>query len=149
MEKLFTIDKATYTIGLIANQDMVSLYPIIENLNEGMAYETFLERLHEMLTKDYYCIGVWHNNVLIACCGFWILTKFYNGKHIEPDNVGVLPAYRSVGLGKIMMDYLHEHAITLGCTCSELNAYATNERAHKFYFNEGYKILGFHFQKKL
>jgi GNAT superfamily N-acetyltransferase len=148
MEKIFQVKDVQYKIGFIAKEDMYTLYPLIESLNEGITHETFKERLEEMLMKEYNCIGVWHNNELVACCGFWILVKFYNGRHVEPDNVGVLPAYRSAGLGKVMMDYLHDFAEQIGCTCSELNAYVTNERAHKFYFKDGYKILGFHFQKK-
>ena len=31
----------------------------------------------------------------------------------------------------------------------ELNTYVTNDRSHKFYFNQGYSILGYHFQKEL
>lgn len=31
----------------------------------------------------------------------------------------------------------------------ELNTYVRNPRSHKFYFNQGYEIIGYHFEKAL
>ena len=47
------------------------------------------------------------------------------------------------------MDWLEKHAKTIGCEALELNAYVTNHAAQKFWMNEGHRIIGFHFQKKL
>jgi GNAT superfamily N-acetyltransferase len=150
MERIeFTINHKSFTIGLLVQDEMSTLHPIIEELNPGMEKAVFEERLAEMQANKFNCIGIWHNDTLVACCGFWILIKFYNGRHIEPDNVGVLKPFRNFGLGQIMMDYVHEHARNLGCTVSELNAYVSNNKAHKFYFKDDYKILGFHFRKTL
>jgi diamine N-acetyltransferase len=147
--KIFTIKDKSFTIGLMQNEEMDSLFPLIEELNPGMQKTLFEERLAEMQANKFNCIGVWYNDSLVACCGFWILIKFYNGRHVEPDNVAVCTDYRNFGLGQIMMDYVHEHAKNLGCTVSELNAYVSNNKAHKFYFKDDYKILGFHFRKEL
>ncbi len=149
IKKNLTLGGNLFTIGLLENEDMPALYPLIEALNPGMQQSLFEERLAEMQANKFNCIGVWLDDKLIACCGFWILIKFYNGRHVEPDNVAVLSDYRNFGLGQIMMDFLHEHARSLGCTVSELNAYVSNNKAHKFYFKDDYKILGFHFRKEL
>jgi GNAT superfamily N-acetyltransferase len=147
--KTFTIKDKLFTIGLMQNEEMHALYPLIEALNPGMQRTLFEERLAEMQANKFNCIGVRLDDKLVACCGFWILIKFYNGRHVEPDNVTVLTDYRNFGLGQIMMDFLHEQAKTLGCNFSELNAYLANNKAHKFYFKDDYKILGFHFRKEL
>ncbi len=149
MRVTFTKNNQSFEIGLLANDEMNELYPVIEELNPGIKKDLFESRLKEMQANKFNCIAVWHNQKIVACCGFWILIKFYNGRHVEPDNVGVLATYRNFGLGKTMMDFLHEHAKSLGCTYSELNAYVSNHKAHKFYFKDDYKILGFHFQKTL
>ena len=148
-KKTFTIKDKSFTIGLMANEEMHTLYPLIEELNPGMQEASFEERLTEMQANKFNCIGVWLDDKLVACCGFWLLIKFYNGRHVEPDNVAVLTDYRNFGLGQIIMDYVHEHAKNLGCKVSELNAYVGNNKAHKFYFKDDYKILGFHFRKEL
>ncbi|MEQ1552896.1 MAG: GNAT family N-acetyltransferase [Ferruginibacter sp.] len=145
----FEIKENLFAIGLMTNDEMGTLFPLIEELNPGMQRNIFEERLKEMKANKFNCIGIWHNDTLVACCGFWILIKFYNGKHVEPDNVGVLEQYRNFGLGKILMDFLHDHAKKLNCNYSELNAYVSNYKAHKFYFKDNYKVLGVHFQKTL
>lgn len=149
MTKNFTINYKSFIIRLMVNEEMISLYPLINELNPAMQQSLFEERLEEMKDNKFNCIGIWQDDKLVACCGFWILIKFYNGRHVEADNVAVLKDYRNFGLGQIMMNYLHEHAKKLGCTVSELNAYVSNYKAHKFYFKDDYKILGFHFQKTL
>ncbi|EQD69526.1 GCN5-related N-acetyltransferase, partial [mine drainage metagenome] len=37
--------------------------------------------------QGYQCAGLYDDGRLIGICGLWILTKYYVGKHIEPDNV--------------------------------------------------------------
>jgi GNAT superfamily N-acetyltransferase len=148
-KKIFSIKDKSFTIGLMQHQEMNTMFPLIEELNPGMAQNLFEERLSEMQANKFNCIGIWFEDKLVACCGFWILIKFYNGRHVEPDNVAVLTEYRNFGLGQIMMHYVHEYAKNLGCTVSELNAYVSNNKAHKFYFKDDYKILGFHFRKEL
>jgi GNAT superfamily N-acetyltransferase len=147
--KSIAIKDKSFTIGLMENGEMRTLYPLIEVLNADMTQVLFEKRLAEMQANNFNCIGIWENDALIACCGFWVLVKFYNGKHVEPDNVVVLPEYRNFGLGQVMMDFLHEHAVKLGCGFSELNAYIGNDKAHRFYFKDGYKIIAFHFRKTL
>ena len=148
-KKNIIIKDKLFAIGLMQNEEMYALFPLIKELNPGMEKALFEERLAEMQANKFNCIGVWHDDILIACCGFWILIKFYNGRHVEPDNVAVLSEYRNLGLGQIMMDFVHDHAKKLGCTVSELNAYVSNNKAHKFYFKDDYKIVGFHFRKEL
>jgi GNAT superfamily N-acetyltransferase len=148
MKHKFELQNKYFEIGIIAKADYSLLAPLILGLNENMTLAQFEIHTVEMLKQpNYDCIGIWENEQLIACCGYWLLYKFYNGKHVEPDNVGVLESYRNFGLGKILMAELHKIATELNCNTSELNAYVSNYKAHKFYIEMGYKILGFHFQK--
>ena len=48
-----------------------------------------------------------------------------------------------------MMAWVYAYGRTKDCVASELNCYTTNSGAQKFWANEGYKILGFHYQKQL
>lgn len=145
-----TINNNNYQIGNIAKNKYQLLQPLIISLNPTITTREFNVHLTEILKQpNYSCIGIWYNNNLIACCGYWLLYKFYNGKHIEVDNVAVLPNYRNLGLGKILMQQIHNIAAFNNCKIIELNAYVHNNLAHKFYLNLGYKILGYHFQKTL
>ncbi|MHA7843570.1 MAG: GNAT family N-acetyltransferase [Winogradskyella sp.] len=59
------------------------------------------------------------------------------------------PEYRKKGLGKLFMGWIHRYCKEKGCNSVELNTYVENHPSHKFYYNEGFQILGYHFLKKL
>ncbi len=138
-----------YTYQLIPKEDINSIIPILRLLNQDIDDDLLKERLAEMVEKGYECLGVFDNEELIGICGIWILVKYYVGRHIEPDNVMILPEYRNKGIGEEMMEWVYEYGRSKGCVASELNCYTTNSGGQKFWANEGYKILGFHYQRPL
>ena len=87
-------------IELINFEDIDSIFPFLQMSNPNIEIETLRLRVSEMIGQGYQCVGAFEKNNLIAVCGIWIITKYYIGKHIEPDNMIVLPEYRSKGLGK-------------------------------------------------
>lgn len=137
-------------IDLIPEENLSIILPLMKQLNEETPMEILSARLNEMIGQGYKCVGVWNgNNDLIAACGIWITTRFYSGKFIEPDNVVVHRDYRGLGVGEKMMEWVYEYGRKKGCVFSELNAYVSNGKGHKFWFNEGFTVLGFHFRKTL
>lgn len=138
-----------YTFSLIPEEQIHSIIPLLQILNPKIEESVLQTRLDEMLQQNYKCLGVFDGERLIGISGLWIVTKLYVGKHIEPDNVVIHPDYRNQGIGEQMMQWIYDYGRQNGCVASELNCYVSNEKGHKFWFNEGYKILGFHFQKKL
>ncbi len=134
---------------LIAKENMQSIIPLLQVLNDKIERKILEERLAEMLQRGYECLGVYDGEKLIGICGIWILVKYYAGRHIEPDNVMILPEYRNRGIGEEMMQWIYAYGRSKGCVSSELNCYTTNSGGQKFWANEGYKILGFHYQKNL
>lgn len=141
--------KPSVTIRLIEKDNLSSIIPFLRMLNDKIPVETLSERLEEMVKQGYECVGVFEGDRLVGICGLWFLTKYYVGKHVEPDNVIIHPDYRGTGLGEQMMDWIYNYARSKGCIASELNCYVSNTGGQKFWINEGYKIIGFHFQKKL
>ena len=77
-----------------------------------------------------------------------MLTKYYIGKHIEPDNVDILPEYQAKGIGKQLVLWISEYAKSIGCEASELNCYTENKRGQRFWEQCGYKVVGYHYRKK-
>lgn len=138
-----------YQYRLIALNEMHSIIPLLQILNEDLDKHIIAERLDEMCHRGYECLGVYDSDLLIGICGIWTLTKIYAGRHIEPDNVCIHPHYRGRGIGEHMMQWVEEYGRSKGCLNAELNAYVVNTKAHKFWMKSGYQILGFHFLKKL
>lgn len=139
-----------YNVKIIPKENLDSIIPLLEMLNPELEKEIIVQRLDEIKSKtDYQCVGVYDGARLIAISGIWILHKIYAGKHIEPDNVVVHKDYRRKGVGELMMKWIHDYAKENGCLTSELNARVTNETGNKFWLNQGYEIVGYHFIKKL
>lgn len=139
-----------FNIKLIPYNEMESILPLAALLNGNqIEYAILQKRLKSMLAMGgYECIGVYDKENLIGVCGFWVLNKLYAGKHVEPDNVFIMEAYRSKGVGQLMMDWLFDYAKKIGCEGSEVNCYVTNEKGKKFWERQGYEPLGYHFFMK-
>src|ERR1700740_3648545 len=93
-----------YRYSLIPKQDMLKIIPLLQILNDTISEEVLKERVTEMVERGYECVSVYDGEKLIGICGLWILTKYYVGRHIEPDNVMILPEYRGKGIGEKMME---------------------------------------------
>jgi GNAT superfamily N-acetyltransferase len=136
-------------IRIVPDSEILSILPLLKILNPNLSDELLTLRLQEMIKQNYICVGIFDNDKIIGCSGLWILTKYYVGRHIEPDNVIILPEYRGKGIGKQLMRWIYNYAKENNCEASELNCYIANAEGQKFWMNEGYKIIGFHYQKKI
>ena len=88
-------------------------------------------------------------DIIVGVSGLWFCTRHYMGKSVELDHVFIKPSHRGNGLGKQFMKWIYDYAKNKGCKSVELNTYVQNYPSHKFYYNEGFEILGYHFLKKL
>lgn len=127
-----------------------NILDLVQKINPHKTFDELSQKQIEMFTYDHYhCFGIFNDNILVGLSSAWVTVRFYCGKQLEVDNLMVEPTLQSKGYGKILMEYLENWAKENGCLTVELNTYVFNERSHKFYFNQGYKIIGYHFQKTL
>ena len=136
-------------VSLIPTAELLSILPLVKILNPDIDEAVLARRLEEMPGQGYQCAGAYFEGRLVGICGLWIATRFYCGKYLEPDNVVVYPDFRSLGVGQKLMAWVYDYARAQNCEVAELNSYVVSPRSHKFYFNEGFRILGFHFQKRM
>ncbi len=136
-------------ISLIEKEKMGSIISLLEKLNLKISNEILKTRLRDMILQGYQCVGVFDNDRLIGISGIWVLTKYYVGKHVEPDNVFILPEYQGKGIGKLLMNWIFDYAKSIGCVASELNCYTKNAAGQRFWKQQGYEVVAYHFQKQL
>ena len=135
---------------IIQKEFISEIIPLIQEFTDNKLPNDILEiRFNDMFTQNYECIGVFKGDMLIGLCGLWFQTRHYSGKSCEPDHVYIQPEYQGLGLGNKMFDYVEKYCKEKGCESLELNTYVQNTSSHKFYYNLGYKILGYHFFKDL
>lgn len=138
------------SIKVLPKEQILDLIPLMMEYKKGkVAQEVLEERFLEMASQNYECAVMYDSEKLIGIAGMWFMTRHYSGKSMEPDHVYIADGYRGKGLGKQFFDWMHAYAKEKGCNSSELNTYVQNYPSHKFYYNEGYEIYGYHFFKML
>ncbi|MDM5271783.1 GNAT family N-acetyltransferase [Sulfurovum sp. zt1-1] len=133
---------------ILEEKNIHSIIPFLKILNDSISDDVLKERLDEMISQGYQCIGIFDDDELIGISGIWIVTKYYIGRLIEPDNVIISPEYQNKNIGHMLMEWIDDYAKTNGCVASEVNCFVHNERAHRFWEKEGYRVIAKHFQKK-
>ena len=131
-------------------QDSEAIVALASELNPGIDIHALNSRVNEMFGyANYVCFGLTVESKLVGIASGWLTTRFYSGKQLEIDNVIISNEHRSQGYGAEFLGFIEKWAIKNHCQTIELNTYVANAKSHKFYFNQGYHILGYHFQKMI
>ncbi|WP_434036851.1 GNAT family N-acetyltransferase [Formosa sp. 4Alg 33] len=134
----------------LKKDELPQIIPLMQKFTDNKHSDALLfERFSEMFEQNYECIGVFNNQELIGICGLWFCTRHYSGRSVEVDHVYIDADYRSKGIGKQFFKWIYDYAKGKGYEAVELNTYVQNFPSHKFYYNEGFNILGYHFLKKI
>ncbi|WP_298346183.1 GNAT family N-acetyltransferase [uncultured Algibacter sp.] len=135
---------------IIEKEHIDLVIPLVQKLNGFELTAAILKgRFAEMITQNYECAVIYDESKLIGVCGLWYCTRHYSGRSVEADHVFIDDDYRGQGLGKKFFDWIYNYVSKKGVETIELNTYVSNHPSHKFYYNEGFNILGYHFLKKL
>lgn len=122
---------------------------VLQELYPNLDLENYQRMLEQMIPNNYAQVGVFIQDQCVAISGYWLGTKLWCGSYLELDNVIVCKEARGTGAGKLIQHYLEEKANKLNCSIMVLDAYTSNFKAHRFYYNQGYAPRGFHFIKIL
>lgn len=126
----------------------VRVKELLQQLNPQKEDHQIVSRLEKMVNfPNYECFGLFDKEKIIGISSCWTTVRIYCGKQLELDNVVIDKSFQSNGLGKIFLDKIETWAKENKYDSINLNTYTSNSRSHKFYFNQGLSILGFHFQK--
>lgn len=137
-------------LSLLTVSDLESVAILGQQLNPTLALAQIKAYLLEMFGfPTYTCFGFFLNGKLVGVSSAWTTIRLYSGKQLEVDNVIIDSSLQSQGLGKRFFELLEDWARKNNYKTIELNTYVQNAKSHKFYFNLGYSILGFHFWKHI
>lgn len=135
---------------LNTKEEMLSAYETIHQMYEKMEYEEFSKILDEMIELDSYkIVAAFLDGKMVGVSGYWVAIMLYCGKYLQVSNLVVNKEYRSLGIGKKILDYLEVKARELNCKKVALDSYTENKKSHSLYFRENFYIRGFHFMKDL
>ena len=97
-------------IKLIPVENILSILPLLKQLNTTTNEAVLKNRVIEMSTQNYKCVGIYFNTKLIGIAGLWFLTRHYCGKTIEPDHVIITSEFRNKGIGKKLFEWIYNYA---------------------------------------
>lgn len=128
-------------------EEMAASLSLIKQLTPDVNEDNYKKMLQEMVPHNYFQVGVYDKDKLVAISGYWIATKIYCGKYIEIDNFVVEEAYRSQKIGNMLVEWMLTEGKRNGCKAALLDAYVENFKAHRFYYRLGFIARGFHYLK--
>ena len=139
----------TYTFKILDPKKIDLVIPLVRELSENDVSESDLKiRFSEMVNQNYECAVIYYSDALVGVTGLWYCTRHYCGRSVELDHVFIDKQHRNKGLGNKFMTWIEAYVRNKGYEALELNAYVQNYPSHKFYYNLGFQILGYHFLKK-
>jgi GNAT superfamily N-acetyltransferase len=126
-----------------------AVYPVMRELRTDLSEDEFHARYEAGHPLGYRIAALFDEDECRAAAGYRLFTNFASGLHMYIDDLVTGERWRSQGYGRALNDYLAELAGREGCTSVQLDSNVRRERAHRFYFREGYVITAFHFGKYL
>ena len=85
----------------------------------------------------------------VRAIGVWrVFETTYCGRRLEIEDLVSSEAHRSRGYGAALLRWFDARAVELGCPTTTLHSAVHRDRAHRFYFREGFHIMGFHFSRR-
>jgi len=137
-------------VELSEKKELLMTLPLLNFLYPELTINRYSDLLDEVIKSGRYRqLLVKLNGQPVGVSGFWVGTKVWSGKYLEIDHFVVDSAFRSRGIGELMVRYLKEEAIAENCQMLALDAYTDNFPAQKFFMNAGFVPRGFHFIQKL
>lgn len=130
--------------------EMLSAFPLVQQMYEKMSFEKFSEMVDEMIKRDNYkMIAAFSGEKMVGVAGYWISLMLYCGRYLQASNFVVDKETRGLGVGKKILNYLEEKAKKEQCNKFVLDSYTENKKSHPLLFRENFYIRGFHFMKDL
>ena len=142
--------KENSVFKLLSAEDMNHIASLVHQMHPELTLDEIESLQQEMFShSNYKCFGLFEDERLIGISSGWISVRFYSGRQLEVVNVTIDDQLQSKGYGQFFFDNIEYWAKQNDCKSVELNTYVHNSRSHKFYFNQGYSIYGYHFVKPL
>jgi len=139
-----------YTIRTAERADDIArCFPVMAQLRPHLEERAFVDRVRRLEAEGFKLAYLEEEGVVRAAAGFRIFEKLTVGRQMYVDDLVTDERQRSRGCGKVLLDWLKEHARFAGCTELQLDSGVNRYKTHAFYFRERMHISSYHFMIKL
>lgn len=141
---------APQIIRVETDDQILSTYEVMRQLRPDFTADRYVQTVRALMHTDNYRLAALAiEDEVVVAAGYRFMSMLYCGKLLYLDDFVTDERARSSGYGKQLMDWLKTEAREHGCTELQLISRVTRERAHRFYFREGFSIECFHFRTTL
>ena len=136
----------TASIFIAETDEQISAcWPCLHELRPHVAEDGFVARIRRMESEGYRLAAVAEGDDVVAVAGFRRMHTLFGGDTIYVDDLVTCESARSQGHGAQLVDFLRKLARVENCEMLHLDSGVQRDRAHAFYFDNGFHINCFHF----
>ena len=133
----------------MTDQQIENCFEVLAELRPHLKKTIFLATVRAMESEGYKLSYIEDMEEVVAVAGYRISTNLFMGKHLYVDDLVTTENARSEGYGGQLVAWLRHEANEQGCKVLHLDSGTHRAEAHKFYFDQGFKIASFHFSQPL
>ena len=131
---------------LKSDTELDDVASVLLQLRPGYDLANLKRQIKKQQNMGYQIAYVTTDNAKVLCvAGFVIGEKLAWGKHIYIDDLVTSETYRSKGAGTLLINWLKDYALKMGCQQIHLDSGVQRFPAHRFYLREHFNIASHHF----
>ncbi len=131
------------------DEEIAACFPALSQLRPHLTVEELVPLIRSMEKEGYQLAYIKAEGVPVVVAGFRIYTNLFLGKNLYVDDLVTAEGTRSKGYGKVMVDWLIQLAKEHDCQAIHLDSGTHRHKAHKFYLNQGFDIVSYHFSRSI
>ncbi|MBM7541999.1 GNAT superfamily N-acetyltransferase [Amphibacillus cookii] len=122
------------TKALITDQEILSAFPVMQQLRQHLDQQTYLELVKEAQEKDrYYLFALINGKEILSIVGFKPMITLYYGRFIWVCDLITDQIHRSKGYGERLLQFVHQWAKDNHYQSVALSSGLQRIDAHRFY----------------
>lgn len=137
-------------IDATTDDEIGATFDVMAQLRPHLAREEYVPLVRSLMASDGFRLAALVDEGAVrAVAGYRYMNMLYCGRLLYIDDLVSDERVRSRGYGARLLDWLADQARRNGCSEVQLISRVIRERAHRFYFRQGFGIECFHFRLKL
>ncbi|HEX5438526.1 MAG TPA: GNAT family N-acetyltransferase [Gemmatimonadaceae bacterium] len=133
-----------------SDEQIAATFDVMRQLRPDLIQDEYVAQVRALMASDGYRLAVLNEaGEVRAVAGYRYMRMLYCGRLLYLDDFVTDERVRSQGYGTRLLDWLKAEAHREGCRELHLISRVIRERAHRFYFREGFGIECFHFRHRL
>jgi len=130
-------------------QQVHDCFKVMSQLRPHIIENEFIEMIQQQFKNGYQLVSVLADGNVVAVAGFHIRQNLAWGKYLYIEDLITEQNFRSNGLGKKLLVWLHHEAKNNQCKQLHLDSGIKRKDAHRFYEREGMTFASHHYVSHL